>query len=455
MPSSHVEWTPAIVILIAGLAVGGVFVWNLLRGRTKTKPLPDSIELRDLEGKRDALIQQLRDLDDDAAQLTPEFRKSERRRLELEAAATLKAIDELKGKKAHGPKKKQEKRADITKAEESPDVPAVQTAPAVAPATKGFLWGIGLAAAIGLLIFFVSRVATERGSDGQLTGNLPENARPAGQPDAQLDSLIAAVEKNPDDTNARLELAFAYLVRENLMEVYNHTQYVLDRNPGDPRALTYQSLVRLAMGQGDLAEKMLKQALETEPNLLDARIHLALVYMQMGRQDEATLVMKEAMERHPEEKETLTSILAEIRATMTDPQSASPQAPAPQTGGGMGMPVAPPPAASGPSVSGSLNVDPAVRGTLGPGAVLFLIARPAGVTAGPPVAAKRLPLTQFPMAFQISSADSMMGQELPQSLRIEARIDVDGNPDTRGTTEPAATADNVTLGSTSVQLTLR
>ena len=460
MPSSHVEWTPAIVILVVGLVIGALIVWNLLSTRKKSKPLPDSIELRDLEGKRDALIQQLRDLDDDAAQLTPEFRASERRRLELEAASTLKAIDHLKHPKSAGAKKKRDRVERGHEPESEPPIaPAAAPAPAGSSATKGFLWGIGLAASIGLLIFFVSRVATERGSDGSLTGNLPENAQPAAatQPDAQLTSLIAAVNSNPDDMNARLELAFAYLVRENLMEVYNHTQYVLDRNPGNPRALAYQALVRLAMGQGDLAETMLKQALETEPNLLDARIHLALVYMQMGRQDEATQVMKEAMERHPEEKETLTTILAEIRASMTDPQSVPPQSqPAAPAGGGMGsMPAAPSSGAPGSTVSGSLAIDPAARGSLGPGAVLFLIARPAGVTSGPPVAAKRMPIGQFPMSFQLSSADSMMGQALPASIRIEAKVDVDGNPDTRGTNEPAASLDNVALGSTSVQLMLR
>ena len=39
-------------------------------------------------------------------------------------------------------------------------------------------------------------------------------------------------------------------------------EFVLQKQPGHPRALSYQALVRLAMGQGDVAEKMLKQALQ-------------------------------------------------------------------------------------------------------------------------------------------------------------------------------------------------
>ena len=41
--------------------------------------------------------------------------------------------------------------------------------------------------------------------------------------------------------------------------------YVLERQPGHPRALSYQSLVRLAMGQGDVAVSMLEQAIAADP----------------------------------------------------------------------------------------------------------------------------------------------------------------------------------------------
>ena len=48
-----------------------------------------------------------------------------------------------------------------------------------------------------------------------------------------------------------------------------------------------------------------------------------------------------------------------------------------------------------------------------PGAIVFITVRPAGVTSGPPVAAKRLPATSFPITFDVGPADSMMGQSLP------------------------------------------
>lgn len=452
MPPSHTDWTPGIVILVVGLVFGAVMVWRLYASRSRVVSKTDSLELRDLEGKRDSLVAQLRELEEHPGDRGSEAQAAERRRLELETARTLQAIDRLRSHPSGGKKKGRREAAPAAHreavpagvAEGSTQQAATVPAAGTSSATKGFLWGVGLMAAVGLLIFFVSRVATERVGDAQLTGNLPESVQQ--QPDQEITALLATVERNPDDINARLELAFAYLVRENLMEVFNQTEYVLQRVPGEPRALSYQALVRLAMGQGDMAESMLKQALATEPNLLDARIHLALVYMQLGRQDEATEVMREAIERHPEEKETLTTLLAQIRASMTDPERQ--QAPTAQ------QPVAAAGQNAG-SISGTLELSPASGAAVRPGAIVFIIVRPAGVTAGAPVAAKRLPVTGFPMNFSVTSADSMMGGELPDRFRIEARVDLDGNAATREQNAPAALLDDLPLGGAAVRLLLR
>ena len=66
------------------------------------------------------------------------------------------------------------------------------------------------------------------------------------------------------------------------MAVYNETQAVLQRDPENPRALAYQSLVRLAMGQGDQAEEMLVRALRKDPDLLEGYLHLMFVYTIAG-----------------------------------------------------------------------------------------------------------------------------------------------------------------------------
>jgi cytochrome c-type biogenesis protein CcmH len=101
-----------------------------------------------------------------------------------------------------------------------------------------------------------------------------------------------------------------------------------------------------------------------------------------------------------------------------------------------------------------VDVDPSLRNKLPPGGVLFVFARAAGASEGPPVAVKRLP-ARFPAAFELSEADSMMGQPLPDRLLIEARLDEDGDPTTRSPTDPKARLDRVKVGRTDVQLVLK
>jgi hypothetical protein len=49
----------------------------------------------------------------------------------------------------------------------------------------------------------------------------------------------------------------------------------------------------------------------------------------------------------------------------------------------------------------------------------------------------------------------MMGAELPPKLRIEARVDPDGDPMTRSPSDPAARLDGVATGARDLRLVLR
>ena len=79
--------------------------------------------------------------------------------------------------------------------------------------------------------------------------------------------------------------------------------------------------------------------------------------------------------------------------------------------------------------------------------MVFLIARPAGVTAGPPVAVKRVNVTSFPVTVDLTQSDSMMGQPLPPKMRLEARLDSDGDAMTKNPSDPSAVIDAVSTGS--------
>jgi tetratricopeptide (TPR) repeat protein len=444
-------------MLAAGLLIGAALLW-LMRGgapepAAAAGPLP--LELRDLDGRLDALLTQLRELEDLGDKRSPEQMARERFALELAAAETLRARERGAARHAPAPRK--------GKAQ-----PAAAAAPAVAtgflatrPALRGFLWGTVTAASIGALVFVVWRQAKPREQGGSLTGNLPNEGRaaPPARANDEMAQLQAAVAQNPDDLETRLDLAQLHLRQRNLMGVWDETQYVLGKQPDHPRALSYQALVRLAMGQPDAATAMLKKAIATDPDLLEGYLHLALVYMRTARVKEAEGVIEQASKRFPSQAPMLARVMAEMRAVGSqEPMEDDPHAgvPSPGTEAAEAAPAGrTAPAAAGPGLEGVIELPEALRSRVSPGALVFVTVRDAGSTEGPPVAVKRLAAASFPLRFAVGPADSMMGQPLPARARVEARVDSDGDPLTRVPTDPSARLDGVAAGSTRLRLVLQ
>jgi hypothetical protein len=83
--------------------------------------------------------------------------------------------------------------------------------------------------------------------------------------------------------------------------------------------------------------------------------------------------------------------------------------------------------------------------------VVYVIAR--GAEARHPVAVRRIDAPGFPLSLELGAGDTMTGQPLPEHMRIEARLDADGDAGTTAPTDPRAAVDGVTAGAT-VELTL-
>ena len=60
-----------------------------------------------------------------------------------------------------------------------------------------------------------------------------------------------------------------------------------------------------------------------------------------------------------------------------------------------------------------------------------------------------------PLDIDLSAADSMMGQPLPATIRIEARIDSDGDPLTKNPSDPHAVQDGVATNGSKVSMALQ
>jgi len=90
------------------------------------------------------------------------------------------------------------------------------------------------------------------------------------------------------------------------------------------------------------------------------------------------------------------------------------------------------------------------------GAVLFVIARPQGVTGGPPLAVLRIADPVFPYSFSIGPANVMIpSMRFEGAISLSARLDADGNAMTRSPEDlSSATQTSLAPGATGVKLDL-
>ncbi|MDQ3282118.1 MAG: tetratricopeptide repeat protein [Acidobacteriota bacterium] len=429
--NAQTDWASAVSILAAGLILGSLFVFFFNKRRTaKTLGGERDLALQDLEAKRDALVAQLRD---------PAIAADERARLERETADVLRQLDAA---------------PRTQRGSEEPS--GARSASAMDPTIKGFLWGAGSMAALAALGFFVMQQATPRQEGGVPTGGMTaaqpqQQQQQPVQSDPQVQQLEAAVQREPNNLQLRNDLAQAYLERENLMGVFEQTKFVLEKSPDDARALTFQGLVRMAMGDPAEATKMLQHATQADPKNLDSWVALAWIYAQSDRLADAQKMINEAAKQSPNDKPRLEQLFAQMKQQLA--QNGNQELPPnhPPIDGAPAVAAAPGPSAApaGPAVRVSISL---ANGAPARGGVLFVIARNG--TGGPPVAVKRVVATQFPMTVELTSADSMMGQPLPPTFRVEARLDSDGDPLTKPATDPSAMQEGVTPGA-SVALTLK
>ena len=87
-------------------------------------------------------------------------------------------------------------------------------------------------------------------------------------------------------------------------------------------------------------------------------------------------------------------------------------------------------ASSGPPLTGQILLAPELAERVPRGAVVFVVARTGG--SGPPVAAKRISATGFPLAFELGPEDRM-AHDMPYEgpFQLTARVDADGDAATR------------------------
>lgn len=413
-------WLPALVVLGAGLVFGVVLALRLRAGGRGSEPAsePDlRLRIRDCEARRDELYLRLRAAEEE------ELSEDERAALEKAAARSLLELDRLT---ARLPAPAVEKRRGR---------PAAAAAPAAAerpvptrsrhPLLVGFAYGAGLMLVVALLVYWAVRDARPRSPGAAAPAPMAEAQQPPHEADLRLTPELAAKVReleaqlvtDPEDSLARKELALALLAGGDFFAAFSQAQQVLERSPDDPAGLLVQGVVRLTMGQNEPALEMLDRVLAQDPRHSQALLYRGLALYQSGNREQAVDTWELALEMAGGRDADLEELLA--------------MAAAGDELGAAALPADHPPVAAGAAAETTLEADSfRLRVELAPGAVaqpqatLFVFLRDG--EGGPPVAVRRVPAPTFPLELSLGAGDSMMGDELPASGILVARLDSDG-----------------------------
>ncbi|HEV8724819.1 MAG TPA: cytochrome c-type biogenesis protein CcmH [Candidatus Binatia bacterium] len=260
----------------------------------------------------------------------------------------------------------------------------------------------------GLLlgVMLTKSVRTRSGENDTMTGDFLTGTTPANA------EARAALSEG--------KTAFAHQEFPKAIEAFKK---VLAADPNNPEAHSYMGFILVEAGHADGALLAFDKALSQAPNFPMALWGKGLV---LYREKKDFAGAREALEKllnlvpPGEERNEIGKLLAEIPAggdQRSQPASSAPAAPS----------------SLSPQITGKITVDPKLKASLDPNAALFIIARPAGGAAGPPLAVKKIDRPTFPLDYTLGQENVMMqGTPFTGKINITVRLDKDGNPTTRG-----------------------
>jgi len=479
------DWGPALMMLAAGVSVGAaIAVWffvNRRRERTVVSGSGDGAIVADtvggspdeptdnehiaeLRARRDQLLEQLRDLQDTALAEGVAAAEGDRAQLEREAARVMRELSEAEAQPARG------------------ETATVSDKTRTARALIRVGLAVAACALIGLALWQSAREAPPDpqgmvGGPAQSSGAMAEGHPAEGQAGPlkakdtpRLRAARAAVAADPSSVEALAELGYSLAEAGGWIEVYQTAQKLLGQDTTQADGLILMAMVRGAMRQPQQAAVLIDRVLEQDADNMRAMEVGGRLAAQAGDWQRAVKLLEPVQEKL--QSKDLGMLIDSIKRHAKGEM----KAPGMMGGGAMGGAMAqagpghpptgtrhpPMPAGGKANASGAVSGG-AVEGTVQlaegasppQGGVLFVIARPAGVTVGPPAAAKRLPVGSFPIHFRLDQSNAMMGASLPTELSLSARWDADGNAATHGSEDLEGQASGkVKLGRSDVEIVL-
>lgn len=285
------NWVPGIIALAISLVCGIAYLL-LQRGKNRAAPAPEAQQrdgvLDDLERRAQSLIEQLKELVADKHNLSPEQFTAEKARLELEAAAALRARDEyLQQRKSSAP------------AGSSAPTPGASAAPAPTgfaarhPQLVGALWGAAIVFFFGALGYLLVSEQRPRDEGMEATGRVPPGGETgSGQQgmspeDQELAEAQERIKANPNDLESTALVAHEMIRRQNPEEAERLTNKSLAMDPFHIESRVHRGVLRAIRGDVPGAQQELETLADTYPGAQEALLFLGFISIQSGNRVKA------------------------------------------------------------------------------------------------------------------------------------------------------------------------
>ncbi len=272
-PGWIADFWAAWLALFSGALLGVVY---LVLTRRDRRDDPDiAAEAADAERRKELLVEQLRELSEERHKLGEVLYAAERARLEGLAAEALKSRDRA----LEGLKRAEAKAARKSRASQGPL--------ARRPQLRGALWGGGIVAIFAILFVVLKSSEAPRVEGGGMGSNNPGRAGAATSDphDSQLQALIDAVQRSPQDVRPLVALGHELLFRQAFEQASDLTERALRIDPVDVEARAHRAALRSARGddQGALAD--LLHLVQRYPNEGEPWLWRGLVARRAGQKD--------------------------------------------------------------------------------------------------------------------------------------------------------------------------
>lgn len=273
---TETNWWPGIIVLGIGLFLGGGYLL-FFPPRTARKIEKRDDRLADLDGRVQLLLDQLKELSADRHHLDPQQFAAEKGRLELEAAAAMRARDE------------HQRGARPTATAQGTEGPAPAAAVSAGwwarhPQLKGAAWGGGVVLFFAVLGLLLGQEQKPRGERGEATGRTPPMQSAADSSneaeDPALDKALAQVQAHPDNVEAIAHLSHQLINRRQWQEADRLTERALGLNPFHVEGRIHRAVLMAARGDEPAAIAALEHLTRDYPDAYEGLFFLGALALQ-------------------------------------------------------------------------------------------------------------------------------------------------------------------------------